>query len=60
MLITFANNLDPDQARQKSGLIWIQTTWHSDGIPESIFQILISVDDKKAACKKVNVSFFRL
>ena len=25
LLITFANNLDPDQARQNVGLIWIQT-----------------------------------
>ena len=25
LLITFANSLDPDQARQVSGLIWIQT-----------------------------------
>ena len=30
LLITFANSLDPDQARQ--------TVWHSDGIPERIFQ----------------------
>ena len=26
--INFANSLDPDQARQMSGLIWIQTVWH--------------------------------
>ena len=50
MLITFANSLDPDQARLLSGLILIQTALHSDGIPESIFQILILVDDQKA-CK---------
>ena len=25
LLITFANSLDPDQARQNVGLIWIQT-----------------------------------
>ena len=25
LLISFANSLDPDQARQMSGLIWIQT-----------------------------------
>ena len=34
------------------GLIWIQTIWHSDGIPERIFQKIyfskISADDKKS------------
>ena len=25
LLITFANSLDPDQARQNVGLVWIQT-----------------------------------
>ena len=30
--------LDPDQARQKVGLIWIQSVWHSNGIPERIFR----------------------
>ena len=34
LLITFANRLDPDQARQYVGLIRIQSVWHSDGIPE--------------------------
>ena len=34
LLITFANSLDPDKM---SGLIWIQTVWHSDGIPERFF-----------------------
>ena len=34
LLITFANSLDADQARQDVGLIWIQTVWHSDGTPE--------------------------
>ena len=29
LLITFANSLDPDQAWQKSGLIWIRTVWHA-------------------------------
>ena len=33
--------LDPDQARRfpdkMSDLIWIQTVWHSDGIPERFF-----------------------
>ena len=33
----FANSLDPDQAQQTSGLIWIQSVWHSDGIPEITF-----------------------
>ena len=37
-----------------SGLIWIQNVWHSDGIPERIFQhwmiLKKSADDKKA-CK---------
>ena len=32
LLINFTNSLDPDQARQKSGLILIQTVWHPDGI----------------------------
>ena len=35
-----------------SGLIWIQTVWHSDGIPEQIFQKVDfekkSADEKKA------------
>ena len=34
-----------------SGLIWIQTVWHSDGIPESCFEKVNfkkkSTDDKK-------------
>ena len=34
----FANSLDPDQAHKTSGLIWIQTVCHSDGIPERIFR----------------------
>ena len=37
-LITFANSLDPDQAKHNVGLDqWIQTSWHSDGIPEIMF-----------------------
>ena len=36
-----------------SGLIWIQTVWHSDGIPEIIYWKSefqkVSVDDKKHA-----------
>ena len=34
-----------------SGLIWIQTVWHSDDIPERIFKKSYdkkSADDKKA------------
>ena len=36
---TLANSLDPDQIRPDKmlGLIWIQTVWHSDGIPERFF-----------------------
>ena len=30
--ITFANSLDPDQARKMSGLIQIQTVRHSDEV----------------------------
>ena len=41
LLITFANSLDPDQARQNVGLIWIQTVRHSDGIPEDCFEKVI-------------------
>ena len=29
------------------GLIWIQTAWHSAGIPDRIFWILEKSDDKK-------------
>ena len=28
LLMIFANNLDPDQARKMLGLIWIQAVWH--------------------------------
>ena len=46
------NSLDPDQARQMSGLIWIQTIWLSGGNPERIFwqrlYLKKSADDKKA------------
>ena len=37
LLITFANSLDPDQDRQTSDLISIQTVSHTDGIPERFF-----------------------
>ena len=37
VLITFANSLDPDQAWQMSGLIWIQNVWLAEGIPERTF-----------------------
>ena len=30
----FANSLDPDQAQQMLGMVWIQTVRRSDGIPE--------------------------
>ena len=33
LLITFANSL----SGKTSGLIWIQTVWLSDGIPERFF-----------------------
>ena len=33
-----ANSLQPDQARQMSGLIWIQAISYYDGIPERIFK----------------------
>ena len=51
LLIIFANwtQIRPDKM---SGLIWSQTVWHSDGIPERPFwKKLIkkkSTDDKKA------------
>ena len=41
LLINFANNLDQDQARHSVGPDLdpkFQTVWHSDGIPERIFQ----------------------
>ena len=41
-----------------SGLIWIQTVWHSDGIPERIFQkrefLKNSANDKKHVDKQLN------
>ena len=37
LLMTFANSLDPDQARQMSGLIWIQTNCHSDSLKQWYF-----------------------
>ena len=47
LLITFVNSLDPDQDRQNvcpdldilSVLIWIQTVWHPDSLPELIFDL---------------------
>ena len=51
LLISFANNR-PDKM---SGLIWIQTVWHTDGITERIFLkklILKKIQQKmKKACK---------
>ena len=34
MLITFANSFEQTQAQNISGLIWMQTIWHSDGFQE--------------------------
>ena len=39
LLITFANNFDPGQPHKTSGLIWIQTVWHSDGTTLMVFLI---------------------
>ena len=39
LLITFANSLDPDHD-QMSVLIWIQTIWHSDSVPDFFFFFL--------------------
>ena len=33
----FPDSLDPDQARQMPGLIWVLTVWHSEGTPEQSF-----------------------
>ena len=41
LLITFTNRLDPDQARQKVGLIWIQAVKQSDVIPEQMFKKML-------------------
>ena len=37
LLITFANSLKPDQARQNVGPNLVQTVLHSDGISDRIF-----------------------
>ena len=48
LLQTVWNQIRPDKT---SGLIWIQTVWHSDGIPERIFRKCWfwnkSADDKR-------------
>ena len=54
----FGKSLDPDQAKS-SGLIWIQTVWHSDGILEIISRkkkmiLKKSADDKKQQQKKTH------
>ena len=36
-VVSSADCLDPDQALQNVGLIWIQFVWHSDGISERSF-----------------------
>ena len=38
LLITFANSLDPDRARQRLVLIWIQTVGPSDGFKKDFFE----------------------
>ena len=38
LLITFANNLDQNQANKTSGSIRIQNVRHSEGFPERIFR----------------------
>ena len=51
--MTFANSYKSDQVRM-SGLTWIQTVWHSDGIPESIFEKIYFEKNQqttKRACK---------
>ena len=39
----------PYQVGQKLVLIWIQTVWHSDGVPERIFRKKKMI--KKSDCK---------
>ena len=64
LLITFANSLNPGQAQQKSGLIWIQTVWHSDGIPERLFlqKLILKIHKQQKsmqnypACKELVLS----
>ena len=36
LLMTFTNSLDPDQTDRMLVLIWIQTVWYSDNVPERI------------------------
>ena len=46
--------LDPDQALQNVQMIWIQTAWHSDSVPERIGKKLILkkiLQTTKKACK---------
>ena len=33
----FASNFNPIRRDQTSGLIWIQTDWHSDGVLKIVF-----------------------
>ena len=47
LLITFANSLDPDQDRQPSGLIWVQTIWKCDGIVNFEKQSADDINDVK-------------
>ena len=56
LLITFANSLDPDQARQMSGLIWIQIVWHPDGIEKIQYpKSKIWYNDKVSRNNKNNI-----
>ena len=45
---TFLTQIRPDKAL---GLIWIQTVWHSDGIPEKVF-LKVDFEKKKSANDK--------
>ena len=60
LLITFANGLDPGQDGKTLVLIWSQTAWHTDSIPERIFDNFEkkSADNNKSiknypACKEI-------
>ena len=50
MLITFADSLDPDQARRNVGLDLDPNCLTSDGIPKGLFKLIKkSTDEKKHA-----------
>ena len=48
----FYKQLDPDQAWHHVGLIWIQTVWHYDDIPESIYLKKTFILKKKSEDRK--------